>query len=440
MRRVVKNDVWHFWGKTTKFGTNAKLTTNNFFHVKCLYHLSAFYKNLFKISDVIVVTDGCQAQYKSRRAYWSLKKFQVDEDYDSAIQSFVPTACFKSIVDGAGEDAKTQQREFEQAEMEGTRGYDARSVFNSLRRNMQQPFPKNPVTCPSWAFDKRFHRLLVDVSDEQDGDRSSDDIIVVDSTTQYWDCKPISGSFSASQIRASKFDANTEINMRNLGCYCDSCMSKQYNLCQHKDTTGDWNKVIMTSIPYQPNPPKQPSEHDMSQFFTGAIQVDTPVFIATLLANDIGLLREQVRLAVLFVAPKKTKQSLQVNLNNIDDGSEARGLVYIIPRNTWYIGVKYLTCVDAVRNIYCLLDVDRNGPVQNYPLKSIIFLKTIEQDGPTKNNYIQTITDPTQLRDIQAEVMIDLTAPDTYVIHPDSIEWICDNASDSDDYINVAEG
>lgn len=245
LRRVMENDVWHFWGEETK----GKLTNDNYFHTKCLDHTIQHYKNnvCLPFTRVVVNSDGCPTQYKLRKncyALWQLAvKYAVWMEH-----TFAPTATFKTAVDGAGNDTKQLIRKQERWETDGCRAVTARDVFEILKLRMAQTTSRDEHTCALGSFTARHHRFLVDAHSKQPGDIEASDIIVTDYALERWDCDTLKGIQSVYAIRADPTHNTPCVSFRAHRCWCAQCRSGHSDSCPHSATVGLWQKKVISGV------------------------------------------------------------------------------------------------------------------------------------------------------------------------------------------------
>jgi hypothetical protein len=435
-KRITTNDAWHFWGKTTKTGRNAKLTSNNFFHMKCLIHIIEYYRADLKedFFHVIIYTDGCAEQYKSRRNYWAIKMLQLYFKLLSVVHNYVPSACFKSVVDGLGGDTKVFMNKVEKREKDHTRSYNARRVFETLRRDMPQPKEAKTATKKDFQIDRRFQRFLVDKTESKhDGTYASDvaaaDIIVVDCDNEYWDCASINGINANYQVAAfAVIGEETVVHTRAHACFCTCCMKQDYAACTYQHETGPWKKVKMKKKEYVPTSPLPPTISEIVTFLKSAgIQDEVnpePIFVAVRVA-EVGTDDEtnSFQIAIVEKGPKSKKTVLKVRINDLLDveGNAVTGVFYDIPANTPFISVTYLTCVDEVDNVYCVRVTGNDPERQFIPVKTII-PPPVTQLGATRFNYLKCdrkFTDPQN------------AGLECFHMATESITWIMDALTDS---------
>jgi hypothetical protein len=143
--------------------------------------------------------------------------------------TYSPTACFKTVVDSAGYDAKAYMRKLELNEVEGGRATDARQVFNVLREKMPQPRPRNEENCSTTTFTSRTHVLLVDKADALPSDHTDDYVIIADQEGEQLDCKAIAGIQSIYNIQSRPESATgspPSVWFRPHPCACPACQRR----------------------------------------------------------------------------------------------------------------------------------------------------------------------------------------------------------------------
>ena len=139
------------------------LGANAYMHHKCLeYVLKKF--NYLPIKNIRIMSDGCACQYWGRRTLFA--EWKLAQHYNKEIVHVVaPTATFKTVVDGAGRNAKHFHRTMEKLEMDETRATNAYELCNVLRKKMPQPKPHKKTASELLTFTSRHHILVTEEND-----------------------------------------------------------------------------------------------------------------------------------------------------------------------------------------------------------------------------------------------------------------------------------
>lgn len=78
-KRIVNNDVFHFWGEETK----GRLSNDNYYSTRCLRWLLRHCREKLHLqfNRIMVFSDGCGGQYKSRKNVQAMvnvgREFQI---------------------------------------------------------------------------------------------------------------------------------------------------------------------------------------------------------------------------------------------------------------------------------------------------------------------------------------------------------------------------
>jgi hypothetical protein len=253
-KRNIQCDTWFFWGKKRE----QQLSNDCFFHGKCLQHIIRKYQALPSVqpfSTVTLLTDGCPQQYKCRK-HCSLLATTASK-YNVTMEHVVaPTAAFKTIVDGEGKVAKALMRRLERES--SSRAGNPRKVFEEQRAHMPHEVPpsKNPQLM---EINKRFQRLVIHPSDELEGDRDRDDILMVDFAQEKYDCKPLEAAARIStrfMFRATPAQGEAkQVQFKTLPCWCNDCLDGNFAQCQQIAITGPFSthNIVATLAPTAEN-------------------------------------------------------------------------------------------------------------------------------------------------------------------------------------------
>eukprot|EP01034_Spumella_vulgaris_P022555 gene22553-28689_t len=219
------------------------VSDDNYFHIQSLiYILKNYHNNLKGIKKLILMTDGCAAQYKSRQNCYELANlFQYFPDLDHIWHVWAPTASFKTFVDGAGMVEKHFLRTSELYEK--GRMPDARACFEYCDANM----PAVPER------DLKTHFLVVDKFKATEEDKVNPKVCLIDRIhDRNWDVKPVKGIQSKYAIRIDRNTANINerdrlIYIKTHPCWCADCrLDVTGNSCKYKAIYGTWTptKVV----------------------------------------------------------------------------------------------------------------------------------------------------------------------------------------------------
>jgi hypothetical protein len=290
-RRVIDNDIYHFWATSC----TGKLENNHYYHLKCFEWLLGYCRDVLKliIEFISFFTDGCAAQYKLRRNALMLCELAVRLGI-VVDHTYAPTACFKTVVDSAGNDAKEFMRKLERDEVEGARAPTARDVFTTLRDKMPQPEARDEASCSLLSFTRRIHVLLVDISDARASDFDDPFIIVTNQREEQKDCRAIAGIQSIYNLQARPESSSASppcVWLRDHPCACDSCQARDRGACATTAVSGAWKKkrVLPVTRRDTPAPVGVAVPGDSAFAATGSDEVEDEVLAAGEENDDVQL-------------------------------------------------------------------------------------------------------------------------------------------------------
>jgi hypothetical protein len=257
--REMVNDSWHFWGAPEK----GKLESNFSYYNYCVQHILNHYKQHFithnkQLQRVWINSDGCAAQFKSRKNMWNLiQLLKNNTNLLEIIHTFAPMGCFKCEVDSSGGFCKKYLRNGEKIRtFRAPTAAHAFKVISDPVNGIGQPHPPSDKTTNKlMAIHSRSHRLLVHQESReqlQHANIPSENNTSLIFTT-FDDINPceLPAITKHYQYRVSSTDNNNTtpdaniINYRVEQCWCTHCIANNYDQCQHKAETGSWSKFSM---------------------------------------------------------------------------------------------------------------------------------------------------------------------------------------------------
>ncbi len=281
LKRVIVNDVFLVWAQTTKKKTS-RLKNDNYCHIKAFHEiLRRLTAKVPDLEHLHVLTDGCAAQYKSRKNCYAESELRhIVPSLKTVEHRFAPTACFKTTVDGAGittqdttthfahllagNDAKAWLRRNEVNETTGCRAYTARLAYEACSRLMKAPPERILDKCTLHSFSSRTHLYLVDKHDATDVDRADQNTVLTDYYGDRWDAKVVDG---ISQVYATLTISSDnqhcqygDLSVRKMYikphvCGCKECKADPTSKkCPHTHITGKW--IPKSIVPVDPNTQK----------------------------------------------------------------------------------------------------------------------------------------------------------------------------------------
>ena len=243
------NDVWHCWS-----AQGGVLDANYYYHSVVVRHLMQHYSHL-DITRLNIFTDGCAEQYKSRRN--ALFIAELAKDYTLTVtHNFAPTASFKTMVDGQGDLVKSTYRSLEKNEVEGTRCPTTYKLFELFTSSHQLISP--PISYANrrlMSITGRMHRLLIDKTDvtEEMKQRAltKKDIIITDYLNERWDATAARGIKGVFNLIGKGETGELKLYSREHACFCDTCMTGNFEGCVYHLTTGILKSESITKLPYK---------------------------------------------------------------------------------------------------------------------------------------------------------------------------------------------
>lgn len=207
------------------------------------------------ITRLNIFTDGCAEQYKSRRN--ALFIAELAKDYTITVtHNFAPTASFKTMVDGQGDLVKSTYMSLENNEVEGTRcptTYELFELFTSSHQLI--PPPISDANRRLMSITGRMHRLLIDKTDvtEEMKQRAltKKDIIITDYLNERWDATAVRGIKGVFNLIGKGETGELKLYSREHACFCDTCMTGNFEGCVYHLTTGILKSESITKLPYK---------------------------------------------------------------------------------------------------------------------------------------------------------------------------------------------
>ena len=223
-----------------------------------------------KFSHIVIPTDGCAKEFKSRKSALHGKKLRELRELDSVTQVQYATATGKGQADGEGYVPKALHNGLELGDTE--RAVDTRQFVQLLWKYDAQFQPDPPAHgTPGRKIDTIDQRVAVLVLDESDNpspqDRENKGILIYDASkgidaveqpgimSRYCmqSVKPLAASSSAGPQ-----DPKTgTTNVRFLFCSCPFCTSADHGgleACPFEEDMGEWKTVPCYEV--EPKPPK----------------------------------------------------------------------------------------------------------------------------------------------------------------------------------------
>ena len=170
-----------------------------------------------------VWSDGCAQQFKSSKPWYFVSKYPAITNGCKMLWSFFGSAHGKGPHDGAGAVVKRYIRN-EQRNVAGARLTNAAEVVDFLRKHLAER-PESSYH----GIRKPMKRVFWHI-ETKDVDRKCSGV----------QCDRVHGTMSIHSIYACNKNNLTHLLLRNLACFCKSCLLENWDECPNRSWTGPW--------------------------------------------------------------------------------------------------------------------------------------------------------------------------------------------------------
>jgi hypothetical protein len=315
MHRIQENESHCFWGEKAK----GEIDTNYHFYNACLERVIQHYKDRFaqagkQLRNVFVLTDGCAAQFKSRKNAWHIKNMAELFDLDNFIHTYAPTSCFKCCCDNEG---GCNKRCLDWLELTcQIRANTAFLCFKALVEKQPKLSRLHDDQRKLMTITSRTHYFVIDAKWREHALYAGvENIVFTNFEAEEVNATKVVGIKSLYQLRSDK---SGTLYRRDTACWCSSCIKGDFETClglEHGIET--WQEDRIQARPIEK---KRAGKHNESKGTNRGFyyrmykdrlepEADRPVLVA-LKREDQGVLFAHV-VSKAFKAKREGERTIQ---------------------------------------------------------------------------------------------------------------------------------